>query len=137
MSETKFEPKTPLLAVDVVIVYDDESLVAIERKYPPLGLALPGGFVDIGETTTVAAVREAKEETGLDVGIVELVGVFDKPTRDPRRHVVSIAYRARPLDQNVKPVAGDDAKNIVIVKPGENILWAFDHKEIVRRALYL
>ncbi len=83
-----FEPKTPYLAVDgVVRLWEGErfkGIVLVERRYEPLGYALPGGFVEVGETVEKAVLREVKEETGLDAQIVKLLGVYSEPKRDPR-----------------------------------------------------
>lgn len=127
--------QTPYLTVDGVIELYDENeaflgIVCIERKNPPHGWALPGGFVDIGETVEAALVREMKEETSLDVEIVSLLGVYSDPSRDPRFHTVSIVYRCRA--QGV-PRAEDDAKNVRVVKrealSGLNLV--FDHRNII------
>ena len=89
------KPVTPLLTVDALIIYDGE-LVLIKRKNPPYKgqFALPGGFVDIGETVEQATIREAKEETGLDINITRLLGVYSDPLRDPRGHTISICFMA-------------------------------------------
>jgi len=132
--------RTPLLAVDAVIIKDDE-IALIKRKNPPFKdmYALPGGFVEYGETTENACVREAKEETGLDVEIVKLVGVYSDPGRDPRGHVISIVYLCKPKTANIK--AGSDAKEaqwikIEEIKKGE-IKLAFDHEKIIKDALQM
>jgi len=108
MSEWK-PPQTPLLAVDAIIVpkHGNDRIVLIERKYPPLGYALPGGFTEVGETVENAVIREVKEETNLDVLISCLLGVYSDPDRDPRAHIVSVAYVVR--TQNGDVLAGDDA----------------------------
>jgi 8-oxo-dGTP diphosphatase len=128
--------KTPYLAVDGIIeLYDDagrlEGVVLIERKNPPHGWALPGGFVDIGETVEAALVREMKEETSLDVEILSMIGVYSDPLRDSRFHTVSIVYRCR---ASGVPKARDDAKNLRVVPkdalPGTGLV--FDHPKIIR-----
>jgi 8-oxo-dGTP diphosphatase len=84
---------TPLLTVDAVILFQQNSIVLIRRKNPPFKgeLALPGGFVDIGETIENACIREAYEETNINVKLIKLIGVFSDPKRDPRGHTVSIS----------------------------------------------
>jgi 8-oxo-dGTP diphosphatase len=129
------KPLTPLLTVDALIKMPDEKIVLIKRKNPPFqGLfALPGGFVDIGETTEEACIREAFEETNIHVKILELIGVFSDPKRDPRGHTVSISYLCEPLTKNEKPMAKDDAKDLELVpiKKIESMELAFDHKKII------
>ena len=129
-----FDPKTPYLTTDgIVEIYRDgifEGIVLIERKNPPLGWALPGGFVDRGERVEAALKREMREEIGLDVSIVALLGVFSDPARDPRLHTASVVYVARAEGM---PVSGDDAKNAVVV-PLERLdgyALCFDHGEII------
>jgi len=101
------EPKTPALTVDAIIeVGDQRRIVLVERKWPPLGWALPGGFVDRGETVAAAARREAAEETGLEIEITELFHVYSDPSRDARLHTVSVVFLAR---ANGMPHGGDDA----------------------------
>lgn len=130
------KPITPLLTVDVVILVNDKSaLVLIRRKKPPFQgeLALPGGFVDVGETVESACIREAKEETNININIIKLIGVFSDPKRDPRGHNVTIAFLCEPLTDNEKPKAMDDAAAIEII-PLSNISslkLAFDHKKII------
>ncbi|WP_305907205.1 NUDIX hydrolase [Methylomarinum sp. Ch1-1] len=122
------KPVTPLLAADTLIELPDQPgrpLVLIERANPPYGWALPGGFVDLGETMEQAAVREAKEETGLSVELSALLGLYSNPARDPRNHTVTAVYVAQAHGQ---PVAADDAKHCAIFTlddlPNE---LAFDH----------
>ncbi|HIQ49504.1 MAG TPA: NUDIX hydrolase [Aquifex aeolicus] len=129
-----FRINTPLLATDVIIRLWEEDkfkgIVLIERKYPPVGLSLPGGFVEIGETVEEAAIREMKEETGLDVKLSKLLGVYSDPDRDPRAHVVSVVWIG---DAQGEPKAGSDAKKVRVFKLEEIPLdeLVFDHKRIL------
>ena len=100
--------RNPLPTVDVVIHVPGKGVVLIKRRNEPLGWALPGGFVDYGETVERAAVREALEETGLVVQLTGLLGVYSDPARDPRRHTLSVVYMAQPEDISALQ-AGDDA----------------------------
>ena len=125
-------PETPLLTVDIIIEMLDRPgrpIVLIERKYPPHGWALPGGFVDVGERLENAAIREAREETSLDVGLVALLGCYSDPARDQRGHTVSAVYVATAQGQ---PRAQDDARHLACYLPGECPELAFDHALIVR-----
>ncbi len=128
--------KTPFVAVDGIIQLFDErdnfkGIVLIERENPPLGIAIPGGFVEVGESCEEALIREMKEETGLDVEIIKLLGVYSQPDRDPRFHTVSITYLCRAYGE---PVAGSDAKKVKIFKleeiPFDKLV--FDHSRILR-----
>jgi 8-oxo-dGTP diphosphatase len=121
-------PETPALTVDVVIELQGGGIVLIERRYPPPGWALPGGFVDVGETVEAAAVREAREETGLDVELVELLGVYSDPARDPRGHTASVVYVGRAAGT---PQAADDARNVAVFDPATPPPLAFDHDRIL------
>jgi len=125
-------PKTPALTVDAVIELTDRPdrpIVLIERLNPPHGWALPGGFVDIGETVEQATVREALEETSLEIELVSLLGVYSDPRRDPRGHTVSVVYVASASGQ---PRAQDDAKNIGIYSPDSVPELVFDHAGVLR-----
>jgi 8-oxo-dGTP diphosphatase len=126
-------PITPLLTVDIVILYRGK-LVLIKRKNPPYqGLfALPGGFVDIGETVEEAAVREAREETGLEVNLIKLLGVYSEPSRDPRGHTVSICYLA---EGSGTLKAGSDAKDTMLFNLDQIPRLAFDHNKIIENAM--
>ena len=99
--------RSPLLTVDIIIEVGASGIVLIERKYFPFGWALPGGFVDYGESLETAAVREAKEETSLDVHLVEQFHTYSDPSRDPRHHTVSTVYIAT---AEGTPLGADDAK---------------------------
>lgn len=125
--------RNPTPTVDVVILVDTpdgEGVVLIERSNPPLGWALPGGFVDYGETCEQAAVREMKEETGLDVTLTGLLGVYSDPARDPRQHTMSVVYTGLPVDPSAL-AAGDDAARAEIFPLGKWPDLAFDHAEIL------
>jgi 8-oxo-dGTP diphosphatase len=124
-------PRTPEVTVDLVIELEDRPgrpVVLVRRRHPPPGHALPGGFVDVGETVEQAAVREAREETGLEVTLGELLGVYSDPARDPRGHTVAIVYVARARGE---PVAGDDAAGILVTDPASPPPLAFDHGRIL------
>jgi len=126
------KPVTPLLTVDIIIELtnlDHRPIVLIERRNPPPGWALPGGFVDVGESLEQAARREAKEETCLDVSLITLLGCYSDPSRDNRGHTVSAVYIAESTGQ---PQAADDAKNLAIYSMNNfpDVL-AFDHATIL------
>jgi 8-oxo-dGTP diphosphatase len=124
-------PRTPEVSVDLVIEMIDRPgrpVVLVRRGHPPPGHALPGGFVDVGETVEHAAKREAREETGLDVSLGDLLGVYSDPARDPRGHTVSIVYVATASGE---PVAGDDAAAILVTDPEAAPPLAFDHGRIL------
>jgi len=120
--------RNPLPTVDIIIEIN-EGVVLIKRKNPPEGWALPGGFVDYGESLENAAIREAKEETGLDIRIIRQFHTYSDPSRDPRHHTISTVFIAK---ANGLPVAGDDAANAKIFNKfnlPEKI--AFDHRNIL------
>ena len=122
-------PETPKLMVDVVIP-SEEGVVLIRRASDPFEgqWALPGGFVEVGETVEAAAAREAAEETGLAVEIARLVGVYSDPGRDPRGHNVSVAFLARVVGGDL--VAATDAAEVAVLDP-DSVELAFDHRRIV------
>ena len=119
----------PFTTVDAIIEIDD-GIVIIERTNPPFGYALPGGFVDRGESLEDAAVREAKEETGLDLIGLRQFHTYSDPRRDPRFHTIGTVFIAKGKG---KPAAGDDAAALRIVKLEDiaNMSFAFDHKKIL------
>jgi len=123
--------KNPIPTADIIIdIEGSGGVVLIERKNPPYGWAIPGGFVDYGESLEEAAVREAKEETGLDVTLVSQFHSYSDPKRDPRHHTITTVFIARAKG---KPVGGDDAKRAQIFTR-ENLPHplAFDHGQILR-----
>jgi len=126
------EEKVPRLTVDVVIS-DCEKVVLIQRKNDPFqgAWALPGGFVDYGETVEQAAVREVKEETGLEVELEGLLGVYSDPDRDPRGHTVSVVFFAKKKKGKLK--AGDDAADVMegLLSKIDGLQLAFDHAIII------
>lgn len=120
--------KNPVPTVDVIIECES-GIVMIKRKNPPVGWALPGGFVDYGENLESAAVREAREETGLDVELVRQFHTYSAPDRDPRQHTITTVYIARATG---KPLGGDDAAEARLFSRDrlpEPIV--FDHKRIL------
>ncbi len=120
----------PWVTVDGLILRDGK-LVAVIRRNPPFqGMpALPGGFVELGETTEAAVVREVREETGLETRVARLVGVYSDPARDPRGHTVTAAYALERVGGEL--AAGSDAKGIVLLDPERLPSMAFDHAKIV------
>lgn len=126
--------RNPFPTVDVVAIRDGDVLL-IRRRNPPPGWALPGGFVDYGESAAAAARRELREETGLEARTLDLLGVYSDPGRDPRFHTVSTVYVA---DVAGEPCAGDDAADVrwfpLDELPAE---IAFDHRRIIADALRL
>src|SRR5690242_3347863 len=122
-------PPGPSPTVDVIIEIGDTGIVLIERRFPPPGWAIPGGFIDVGERAETAAVREAREETGLDVTLTDLLGVYSDPARDARRHTISTVYVGRATGT---PRARDDAADARVFS--ESTLpqpLAFDHAHIL------
>ncbi len=138
MSKKNVRPVTPLLAADVIIELtgkdNQTGIVLIERKNPPYGWAIPGGFVDVGETVEQAVVREAKEEVCLDVVLLCLLGLYSDPERDVRGHTATAVYIAKATGT---PIAADDAKNVAVFNinalPAE---LAFDHAKVLQDYLH-
>ncbi|MGK7903341.1 MAG: NUDIX domain-containing protein [Hormoscilla sp.] len=125
--------RNPAPTVDIIIELIDKPqrpLVLIERKNPPHGWAIPGGFIDYGESVQTAAIREAQEETGLQVKLTEQFHVYSEPSRDPRQHTLSVVLLGTATG---KPQAADDAKNVGVFE-----LWqipselCFDHDKIIK-----
>lgn len=124
-----YKYRNPLVTVDVIIEINS-NIVLIERKNPPYGWALPGGFVDYGESLEASAVREAKEETSLDIRLVEQFHAYSDPDRDPRHHTVTTVFIAQGAGT---PQSADDAKNIgVFTRENLPSPIAFDHAKIIR-----
>lgn len=121
-------PVCPPIAADVIIEVGDR-IVLIERRNFPLGWAIPGGFVDLGESVEAAAVREMREETSLEVELSALLGIYSRPERDPRGHTVTAVYVGR---SSGTPRAADDARTIGLFDPAHPpAALAFDHAEIL------
>lgn len=120
----------PFVTVDAIIEIDN-GIVVIERSNPPFGWALPGGFLDYGESLEEAVRREAKEETDLDLTEIKQFHTYSDPNRDPRFHTIGTVFIAKAKG---KPKAGDDAAGLKIVTPKEIELmdFAFDHKQIIQ-----
>jgi 8-oxo-dGTP diphosphatase len=120
--------RNPLPTADVIIEVGDR-IVLVRRRNPPEGWAIPGGFVEVGETVEAAAVREASEETGLTVTLTLLLGVYSDPTRDPRFHTVSTVYVGR---AEGAPAGGDDAAEAHLFSETDlPAPIAFDHAAIL------
>lgn len=123
----------PAPTVDIIIELKDHDyrpIVLIERKNEPLGWAIPGGFMDYGESVEETAIREAKEETCLDIELLDLLYVYSDPSRDARKHTLSVVFIAEAVGQ---PIPADDAKNLAIF-PIEKIPsnLCFDHDLILQ-----
>jgi len=125
--------RNPIPTVDIIIEMSDRPhrpIVLIERLNEPYGWAIPGGFVDYGEPVEVAARREAQEETGLAIELIEQFQVYSDPSRDPRKHTMSVVFIA---EAKGEPQAGDDAKGLALFESWrvpENL--CFDHDRILR-----
>lgn len=120
----------PVPTVDIIIEMGMDEILLIKRKNEPKGWAIPGGFVDYGESLEEAAVREAKEETSLDVAIVEQLHTYSDPERDPRQHTISTVYIAK--GEGGIPEAADDASDIGLFREDNIPPLMFDHEKILR-----
>jgi 8-oxo-dGTP diphosphatase len=131
-------PRTPLLTTDCVIFNGEGAVLLIRRKHPPFegAYALPGGFVEIGETVEAGCIREVREETGLEVSELTLVGVYSRPGRDPRGHTVSVAFATK-LPGTEEPKAGSDAASVAWVADWRHVTLAFDHAKMIGDAVAL
>lgn len=125
--------RNPAPTVDILIELVDRPhrpIILIERRNPPLGWAIPGGFIDYGESAEAAAQREAEEEIGLQVELIEQFQVYSDPNRDPRQHTMSVVFLATAVGE---PKAGDDAKNLGIFESWRiPTVLCFDHDRILR-----
>ncbi len=119
--------RNPLPTVDIIIEQAGR-VVLVERRNPPHGWALPGGFVEAGESVEQAAIREAKEETGIDVRLTDLLYVYSDPKRDPRHHTLSVVFVAR---GEGTPAGGDDARSARLFSLDELPPLVFDHRLIL------
>lgn len=119
--------RNPFPTVDILIEQNGEILL-IKRKNRPFGWALPGGFVDYGESLEMAAIREAREETGLTVNNLRLLGCYSDPSRDSRMHTISAVFVA---DATGTPMAADDAAELAFFKLDNLPELCFDHDRII------
>ena len=118
------------IIIEIISEDGRQGIVLIKRKNPPYGWALPGGFVDYGESLEQAAVREAKEETSLDIQLLCQMHTYSDPNRDPRKHTISTVFIAQAKGN---PVAQDDAQEIKVFSKDElNFPLAFDHEKILK-----
>ncbi len=129
--------KIPSVTADIFIFDEDFNFILIKRKNDPFKdfWALPGGFVEYGESVETAAIREAKEETSIDVELKDLVNVYSDPDRDPRGHTITVAFTAK--GDFGKRKADDDASDIAIFSAEklDEIKLAFDHGKIIKECL--
>ncbi len=126
--------QTPSLTADIFIYDDDFKFILIKRKNEPYKdyWALPGGFIEYGESVEEGAIREAKEETSIDVELEYLVGVYSKPDRDPRGHTVTVAYTAKGNLDAKKADSDASDINIFSINELDKLNIAFDHEKIIK-----
>ncbi len=123
--------RNPTPTVDIIIDFGDRGIILIERRNAPHGWALPGGFVDEGETVEAAAIREAMEEVSVQVELTQQFGVYSDPRRDPRQHTLSVVFLATCADG--EPAAADDAADLrFITQMPDPEELVFDHAHILR-----
>jgi len=127
---TVLKPRNPYPTVDIIIYHADRGIVLVQRRFEPLGWALPGGFVEYGETVEQAAIREGKEETSLVLRLEKLVGVYSDPARDPRQHTISTVFYATSVNPD-EIRGGDDAGEARFFKFAELPPLVFDHARIM------
>jgi 8-oxo-dGTP diphosphatase len=129
-------PRQPLLTVDAVIADDARGVLLVRRGRPPFAgaWAMPGGFVEYGESCEAACEREVREETGLEVRVERLVAVLSDPERDPRGHVVSVVYQCRTVGGELQ--AGDDAGDARWFADLTGVPLAFDHRTLLESLGY-
>jgi 8-oxo-dGTP diphosphatase len=120
----------PSPTVDVILERDGKVLL-IERKNPPFGWALPGGFIDYGEAAENAAVREVLEEVQLEVELVRQLHTYSTPDRDPRQHTLTVVFVGKILDPQANPMAADDAKECRFFARDDLPELAFDHAQVL------
>ena len=130
------EKSFPRITVDGIVFIEDDEVVLVRRKYPPFKgfWALPGGFVEYGETVEEAVKREILEETSLKVEIISLVGVYSDPNRDPRGHIVTIVFKCRALTKHLEAKTDADLVKAFKISDLKNLNLAFDHGKILKDA---
>ena len=126
----------PYLSVDMVC-YWRGGIILVERKHPPLGLALPGGMVDYGEDPRAAAIRELKEETNIDGKIIGFSDVYGEPGRDPRGHIVTLAYVLIGDDDSIMKGQDSEVKNVIAMEPDDAMAQELiaDHGQILEESM--